>query len=188
MFESLMLTTTYRVSNTISMTGLTSHNFHFAFKDTTKTTILDDYLNWFVVMNLLTKLQKEDYLKQFPGGGHSTCLLRTEFDDTACRSLFVKSPGQLWDRDYYLDIGRRAMRALINPNNGTTDRFLYDLLDQHRTDAVKIGPNVNLGPLMGLHLTDSAEQMITQFLIGDGYTIVWWANAMQMAGEAIFEM
>ena len=188
MFESLMLTAAYRVSNTISMTGVTSHNFHFAFNDTTTTALLAHYLNWLVVMNLLTKQQRDDYLKQLPGGGPSTCLLGTELDHNACQSLFFRSPGQLWDRDHYLDIGRQAMRALVDRNHSDIDRFRYDLLDRHWADAVKTGPNDNLGPLMGLHLTDSKGRMITQFLIGDVYTIDWWATAMQEAGDAVLEM
>jgi len=51
MFESLMLTATYRVSNVIGMTGITSHNFHFVLNENTKSTILADYLNWFVVLD-----------------------------------------------------------------------------------------------------------------------------------------
>src|SRR5208337_2726034 len=145
MFESLMLTATYRVSNTVSMSGLSSKNFHFASNGTTKSAILTDYLNWFVVMNLLTRQQSDDYLKQFAGGGTSTCLLRTEFDDNACHSVFFKSPGQLWDRDHYLEIGRQAMRALIDRNDSDGNRYRYDLLDQHWADALQIGPNNNLG-------------------------------------------
>ena len=188
MFESLLLTATYRVSKTISMTDITSHNFHFAYNDTTKRAVLADYLNWLVVMNLLTKQQADDCLKQFPGGGPSTCLVRTELDSNGCQSLFFKSPGQLWERDHYLDIGRTAMRALIDRNNSDIDRFRYDLLDQHWTEAVEIGPNDNLGPLMELNLTDATGRMITPFLIGDVYTIDWWATAMQVAGAAVAEM
>jgi len=188
MFESLMVTATYRVSNAVSMTGLTSHNFHFAFNQNTKSAILADYLNWFVTMNLLTKAQADNYLNAFPGGGHSTCLLRTEFDDQACQSLFFSAPGQLWDSDHYLEIGRRAMRALIDRNNSEIDRYRYDLLDRQWSEAVEIGPNDNLGPLMNLHLTDSTGRMITSFLIGDVYTIVWWASAMQTAGEEMLTM
>jgi len=188
MFESLMVTVTYRVSNTVNMPGLSSHNFHFAFNSNTKKPILAHYLNWFVVMNLLTKPESDGYLEQFPGGGASTCLLRTEFDNSACQLLFFQSPGQLWGLGHYLDLGRQAMRALIDPNNSDTDRFRYALLDRHWEAAVKLGPVDGLGPLVGLHLTDSTGQKITPYLRGDVYTIVWWANAMVSAGEAILEM
>lgn len=188
MFESVMLTATYRVANAVSMTGLTSSNLHFAFTDTTNIAILADYLNWFAVMNLLTKPQIDGYVKHFAGGGPSTCLLRTEFDDRACQLMFFQSPGQPWDRNHYLDIGRSAMKALIDRNGSDSNRFRYDLLDQRWADALKIGPNDNLGPLMGLRLTDPAQFNITQLLRSDLYTIDWWATAMQKAGAAILEM
>ncbi len=188
MFESLVVTIAYRVSNTISMTGITSHNFHFAFNDSTNSQQLTDYLNWFVVMNLLAKQQADEYLRQFPGGGPSTCLIRTDLHDHACESIFFKSPGQLWDRDHYVEIGRQAMRALINPDNSRADRLRCELLDLHWAGAVQTGPNVNLGPLAGLHPSDLGDRAITSSLVGDVYTIFWWATTMQTAGEAVLEM
>jgi hypothetical protein len=188
MFESLIVTATYRVSTTIQMTGLTGHNFHFAVSDSTNRANLADYLNWLVALNLLTAPERNKYMQQFPGGGPSTCLLRTEFDDEACQSLFIKAAGQLWERDHYLEMGRQAMRALIDPRSSDTDRYRYDLLDQHWTEALATGPNDNLGALLGLHLTDPNEWRITQYLRGDVYTIVWWAAAMQSAGTAIVQM
>jgi hypothetical protein len=188
MFESLMVTAAYRVSNAIGMTGLSGHNFHFAFTETTETATAADYLNWFVAMNLLTEQAREEYLKRFQAGGPSTCLLRTDFDDKACESLFFESPGALWPRDHYLDIGRRVMRALIDRHSSDIDRFRYDLLDRHWAEAVGIGANDNLGPLMGLHPTDPNSRAITQYLVGDVYTIDWWATAMTTAGQAVREM
>jgi hypothetical protein len=80
------------------------------------------------------------------------------------------------------------MRALIDPNNSDTDRARYALLDKHWADAVKTGPNDNLATLVGLHLTDSTDRATTMFLIGDVYTIAWWADAMVSAGQAIAGM
>jgi hypothetical protein len=188
MFESLMVTATYRVSNTIEMTGLTSHNFHFVANASTKRALLADYLNWFVLMNLLTKEESEACLNQAPGGGPSTCLLRSDLGDAACRALFFESPGKLWDLDHYLDIGRRAMRAMIDPAESDKDRLRYELLDRHWPQAVKTGPNDALAGLVGLHVTDSRAQFFLSYLRGDVYTIIWWANAMRSAGEAIVDM
>lgn len=188
MFESLMLTATYRVSKTVTMTEFSSSNFHFAFKDDTETANVADYLSWFVAMNLLTKQQSNDYLRSFAGGGRSTCLLRAELNDDACHSLFFQSPGQLWDRGHYLELGRQAMRAVIDPTLSDQNRYRYNLLDQHWAAAVDTGPNDNLGPLVGLQLTDPKQLIITRFLASDVYTIDWWATAMQKAGAAILQM
>lgn len=188
MFESLLLTTTYRVSKTVGMTGLTSHNLHFALNQNTQAAILADYLRWLGAMNLLTPQQSADYLSHFAGGGPSTCLLRTAFDDNACQSLFFESPGQPRKRSDYLEIGRRAMRALIDPNHSQTAGYRSVLLDQHWEEAVEIGPDDNLGALVGLHVTVPTDLDIIQYLKSDLYTIDWWANAMQTAGSALLEM
>jgi hypothetical protein len=188
MFESLLVTATYRVSNTVQMPALSSHNFHFAFNQGTNGANVADYLNWLVVMKLITPAQAETYQEQFTGGGPSTCLLRTAFEDEACRNMFFAEPGQLWTEDHYRDLGRQAMRALINPNSSRADRLRYDLLDQHWAKALTIGANVNLADEMGLHQTDSTDRGIITLLIGDVYSIVWWADAMHQAGQAIQEM
>ena len=188
LFDSLTLTAAYRVSNTVDMSGITSHNFHFAFNQSTKSALLADYLNWFKTMNLLTSVQVEQCVQQFHGGGPSTCLLRTEFDERASRNLFFEAAGQLWDEDHYLELGRQAMRALIDPNHNPVDKFRYELLDQHWPEAVQIGANDGLAQLVGLHLTDSTGRAFTQYLVGDVATITWWASAMVTAGKAIVEM
>jgi hypothetical protein len=114
--------------------------------------------------------------------------VRPEFDANACLSMFFELPGKLWDRDHYLEVGRQAMRALIDQDESDTNRYRYDLLDKHWDAALKIGPNDNLGPLMGLHPTDPRELNITQLLRSDVYTIDWWATAMQTAGASILQM
>jgi hypothetical protein len=189
MFESLMLTATYRVSNTVQMTGITSANFHFAVNDPAKASDFADYLNWLMALNLLPAEPKPVLPNQFQeGGAAATCLLRTEFDQGACELLFFKAPGQLWEDAHYLEIGRQAMRALLDPANGDTGRFRCELLDQHWQQAVDIGPNQNLGPLLGLDLADPTGQFITDLLIADVATIVWWVDAMRNAGQSIFAM
>jgi hypothetical protein len=41
---------------------------------------------------------------------------------------------------------------------------------------------------MGLRLSDPNESNMIQLLKSDVYTISWWADAMQRAGESILEM
>jgi hypothetical protein len=188
MFESMMVTATYRVSNTVNMPGLSSHNFHFAFHTDTSAAQVAEYLKWCEAMNLMNGQEMAASLEQFQGGGDSTCLIRTEFDDDACRSLFFQSPSQLWDLPHYQDLGRQAMRALIDPNTGDTDRYRYELLDQHWAEAAGMGPVDGLAGLVGLHLTDANGAAITPYLRGDVYTIIWWAGAMVSAGKEILAM
>lgn len=75
--------------------------------------------------------------------------------------------------------------GIFNGQNSVSRLFAPD---QHWADALQIGPNNNLGPLMGLHVTDPRELNITHLLMSDVYTIDWWANAMQTAGTSILQM
>lgn len=187
MFESLMLTATYRVSNTVQMAGISSANFHFVLNDSAKASNFADYLNWFAALDLLTAEQEPALLNQFQAGA-ATCLLRTEFDQNACESLFFQAPGQLWDAPHYLETGRRAMRAVLETASGDGGRFRRELLDQHWQEAVHKGPTDDLGPLVGLNPGDPIGRVFTDLLIADVATIGWWAEAMRNAGEAILEM
>ena len=89
MFESVMVTTAFRAGKTVDMPGLTSHNFHFALNQNTNKQTMSDYLNWFVALRLLDATAASQVMNQVIGGGQSTCLLRTEFDDKACQSMFL---------------------------------------------------------------------------------------------------
>ncbi len=112
-----------------------------------------------------------------------------ELNQSACESLFFKLPGQVMrDKSRYFETGRQAMRALIDPNHSDADRVRYYLLDQHWEAALQAGPTQNLGVLMGLDIGDSTGKMITALLEADVYTIAWWADAMQKAGEAVLDM
>ena len=102
--------------------------------------------------------------------------------------MFFEAPGRLRTSSYYLDTGRQAIRALLDPTNSDIDGFRYKLLDQHWQEAFKLGPVDSLGPLLGLHVSDPTELNITQYLKSDVYTIRWWTNAMTSAGESILEM
>jgi hypothetical protein len=187
-FESLLITATYRVSNAVSMTGVSSHNAHFVVHRGAGNAVLAEYLRWLVAMNLATKDEAAGYAAQVAGKGDMTCLLRTEFDDQACASLFFDPSGKPWDRPHYLEIGRQAMRAVIDRDANDPNRFRYDLLDLHWADAVDTGPNDNLAKLVGLHVTDSTGRAITGLLSGDVYTIVWWADTMVEAGKQVLAM
>ncbi len=169
------------------MAGISSANFHFVLNDSAKASNFADYLNWFAALDLLTAEQEPALLNQFQAGA-ATCLLRTEFDQNACESLFFQAPGQLWDAPHYLETGRRAMRAVLETASGDGGRFRRELLDQHWQEAVHKGPTDDLGPLVGLNPGDPIGRVFTDLLIADVATIGWWAEAMRNAGEAILEM
>ena len=186
MFESLLLTAAYRVSSTVQMAGLSSQNFHFAADADAGPALAATWLQWFVALGLLTPAEREAQLAAFPGGS-ATCLLRTVFDDAASQRLFFSAPGRLRDPQDYLDIGRQALRSVLDREGDNLYR--YRLLDQQWQEAFREGPvGRNLAGLAGVDPGNAAAGRITDLLVVDIASIAWWAGAMRKAGEALLEM
>jgi hypothetical protein len=155
---------------------------HFALNQNTNQQIMGDYLSWFLPLNLLTRQDKTTILTPFTDGGPSTCVLRTSFGDAACASMFFDVNGNLRAKSYYLEIGRQALRALLDPEHQAIDRLRYQIVDDAIwPTALHTGANVSLGPLAGLSVGDDR----VEYLIGDVKVITDWAEAMVEAGAFV---
>ena len=189
LFNSVMVTTTYRVSKAVAMPGLACRNLHFAVNQSTSAQTIGDYLNWFVALGLMGTAEKPGILGQFGGSGLSTCLMRTEMDDAACESLFFDDAGNLRPESDYQEIGRQAMRALLDPASNPLDQFRAQFLsDPTWRQALGIGPSPQLRTLIPLSPTDSRRDQVLALVIGDLYDIAWWATGMVKAGNGLQDM
>jgi hypothetical protein len=188
-FESVLVTTTYRASGAVAMPGLGCANLHFVINRDTDAATVRGYLNWFAVLNLIAKGDVAGVLAGYSGEKTSTCLLRTELDDAACENLFLAG-GQRRDEAYYREFGRQAMRALLHPESSAIERARYGFLDDPGTwaQAVRIGPSPELRDLIPLNPRDPGFDMVLADVTGDLYDIVWWAESMTKAGAALVEM
>ncbi|MGA2596068.1 MAG: hypothetical protein ABSH09_03550 [Bryobacteraceae bacterium] len=181
-FDSVMATTSYRAGKAIALPNLSCSQVHFALNQNTNRQILADYLSGFIALNLLTGPAKTTILGQFNDGGQSTCVLRTSFGDPESAAMFFDANGNLRTKPGYLEIGRQALRALLDPQNQDIDKLRYRIVDDALwPKALGIGANANLGPLVGLSTADSR----VEYLIGDVYVIREWAGAMVEAGELV---
>ena len=179
-FDAVLVTTTYRAAQAIAAPAIACEHVHFAFNQKTNHATLRDYLTWFIALHLLDAGERDNILREFADGGSSTCVLRTAFNDHDCASLFLRD-GQRRDLKEYEDIGRRALRALLNPGD-SVDGLRYRLVDDGLWQrALMIGSNVNLGPLVGISTTDPRVNI----LIGDVLVIREWAGAMSSIGELV---
>jgi hypothetical protein len=184
MFDSLVATSSYVAAGAVSLPGLSCHQVHFALNQNTKQQTLRDYLNWFVALNLLGPDDEAQILNTFIGGGQSTCVLRTSFTEANCTSMFFDDAGVPRNKSYYLDLGRRALRALLDKQDNPNDVLRYRLIDDDLwPNALQIGANVQLGPLVGLSTADARVEL----LIGDVDVITSWAQAMVDAGACVAE-
>jgi hypothetical protein len=181
-FDSVMTTTSYRAGKVVALPDLSCEQVHFALNQNTNQQIMGDYLSWSIVLNLLTPQEKAEFVGKFIDGGPSTCVLRTSFGDADCASLFFDEAGRLRAKQNYLEFGRTAMRALLDPQHQPIDELRYQIVDDNLwPTALEIGANVNLGPLVGLS-TDDAR---VTYLIGDVLDITSWAEAMAEAGTVV---
>jgi len=178
----VLATTSYRAGKAVSMSGSFCEQTHFALNQNTSHQIMGDYLNWFIALKLLTREEGAEILKHFIDGGPSTCVLRTSFTDSECDSMFFDEDGNLRPVEYYREVGRNALRALLAPEHQPIDRIRSQILDDKLWPAaIRIGASSNLAPLVGLSTADPR----VQYLIGDIMVITDWARAMVEAGPLV---
>jgi hypothetical protein len=182
MFDSVLMTTSYRAGKAVALPDLSCEQMHFALNRNSSRQTIGDYLSGFVALNLVTGPDKSAIVSQFKGGGLSTCVLRTSFVDADCNSMFFDGAGNLRAKPYYLEIGRTAMRALLDPDHQANDALRYSIVDDALwPQALAIGASSELGPLVGL----SADDPRVMYLIGDVKVITDWADAMVKVGVLV---
>ena len=188
-FESVLVTTTYRASGAVAMPELHCANLHFVVNRDTNAATVRGYLDWFAALNLMAKGDIAAALSGYTGAATSTCLLRTELDDAACENLFFAG-GKLHEETYYREFGRHALRALLHPDADDIEAARYRCLDDPATwaRAVELGPSPELRQLIPLDRTDPRFDQVLADVTGDLYDIVWWAESMTQAGAALLEM
>lgn len=188
-YDSVLATTTYRVSGAVTMPALQSEHVHFAENQNTNAATLADYLNWFAALDLIGGTEAPEIATHFSSGGASTCLLRTAFDDAACNGLFFNAGGQLRPAADYLEIGRRALAALLVAGSSDMDKLRVQVLNDRRIwpQVVGRGPTPAISDLMPLSPGDSRRSALVPLVIGDVYDIAWWADGMTKAGRALAE-
>lgn len=182
-FESVLATTTYKAGKAVAMPELNCEQMHFALHRHTDRRIMGDYLRWFAALNIISSAERQEILSTFAKADTSTCVLRTSFSDHDCSAMFFDGAGNLRPKIYYLDFGRQAMRAMLDPENQPIDKYRYRIVDDElwQNALIHIGANVNLGPLVGLETNDPNVNV----LISDVKRITDWAGAMVDVGVLV---
>jgi len=188
MFESVLVTTTYLASKAVSLPVLHLSSMHFAANANTSAQTVSDYLNWFAALSLLAPSEIQAVLAQFNKNGPSSCVVRVELDEAGCESLFFAASGNLRPQSDYLEIGRQALRALLDADS-RVDRLRAQMLaDPLWQQALQIGPSPQLRTILPVASTDAIFNVVLADVTGDVAQIAWWADAMQKAGAGIQEM
>jgi len=190
-FDSILMTTTYRSGGALETMGLECSAVHFALHSTTNEHTMSDYLDWFVALRLLDPAGKAAIMQSFHGTGASTCTARVAFNDDACKALFLdattKKPGQ---SNYYVDLGRNAMKPLLLPPPGDqtdADNFRRAFLDSDLIWNQIEGPT-DIGRVMQKEKNWQLNDPRIQFLATDYKTVAWWASAMSSTAAKVADM
>lgn len=186
LFDSVLTTTTYVVGKSVAMPSLSCTAVYFVANRNTSKQGMADYTNWFTMLNLMTVDERRGILA-FGGGGDSACTIRVRLDDGFCEALFFDRAGALRSGTEYTEIGRQALKSLIDPAANAINRVRYQILNDANTwaNAVKMGPSPELRGLLPLNSTDPTFDVALQVVMGDVYDIAWWANGMANAGQAL---
>jgi hypothetical protein len=187
LFESVLTTTTYVVGKTVAMPSICCSAVYFAANRNTSKQAISDYTNWFMMLNLMAADERTRILAGFGGGGDSACTVRVPLDDGLCEALFFDRAGTPRAGGEYLEIGRQALKSLLDPNANAINQVRYQVLNDANTwaSAVKMGPSPELRTLIPLNSTDPSFDVALQVVMGDVYDIAWWANGMENAGKAL---
>ena len=173
-YDSVVATTTYRAGSAVSLAGLNCEQVHFAINRDTSDATIAQYIRWLSALNLLTSDQQIKTKDRLHPSGTSTCVLRTSYADKDCSAMFLDANGKAHTLAHYLEIGRQALRALLDiasPN----DRYRMKIMeDAVWPQAISLGPVPTIGPLAGL----GADDPRVELLMGDVFVISQWATAM----------
>jgi hypothetical protein len=182
-FNSLLMTSAYRASRSVASMQVTSSDVHFAFNHNTNEHTMSEYLDGLIGLGLVTPAGKAELLAGFVGTGESTYLLRVEFGDAACSTMFLRN-GQPRAQAEYERIGRDTMIALLLPGR-SNDEFKYrrDVLS---SDEIWAKLKAAGQPSFGTVLPGLAHDDVRLNVVKSDYSvIIWWAESMASTGKRL---
>jgi hypothetical protein len=180
--QSFLITAAYRCSGLIAHApSLKASYWHFDEHAKTDHPTMAAYLNVLSSLGLISAAQVQQSLAPAGDFGHSTFYANTDYDDALSQSLFLRSDGTPRTLDEYEEIGRNAMKMLIQPDG--EDKFRLQALN------VAIWPQVKEtgGTLINFaHLFPNLDpQSQIPVISGDYLLIEWWATTMAGMGKSL---
>jgi hypothetical protein len=189
LYESLMLTVTYKASGLDQNTGLTAAQSYFKVDNDVNRHEMADYLDAVAAVGLISPAEIETQLGNIDDFDRGSLLIDVEFDQAACERLF-SDDGTPRDRTFYEDIGKLALLALVQEDDA----------DAYRREPLKNGAlwqvmrkngASQFGTLLPPKITAGgadARRLHVAVVTADYSMIVWWAEAMAAAAKKLAEM
>ncbi len=189
LYESALMTLTYKASGLDVNTGLEASQSFFFFDHDANRQRMSDYLDAVAALELIDDAAANADLGSDDDFGKASLVLETTFNQAASERVFGQ-PGPPPDQESYEQIGKRALLALVQP--GDPDEFrripLADAaLWKRMKDAGQPSfPFVLPPPITGGGDARSAQRVA--MVAADYSVIVWWSEAMTLAATQLAEM
>ena len=190
LYESLMLTVTYKASGLDANTGLSAAQSYFKMDNDVNRHEMADYLDAVAAVGLMPAEDIEGHLGQIDDFDRGSLLLDVEFDQAACERMFIDEHGAARDRDFYEDIGKLALLALVQQDDADayrrlplTDGALWLRMRNSESSDFRtvLPPPITSG-------TEDAQKLRVGVVTADYMMIVWWAGAMATAAKKLAVM
>lgn len=181
--QSFLLTAAYRCSKLIAHPpSVRASYWHFASHAQTDRQAMADNLNVVEALGLIPNARKQECLANVNDFGGTTFYINTDYDDALTERLFLQSGGQPRGVEEYEEIGRNALKLLLqdNPDNAYRLRPLTNDSIWKQV-AVTGGTHVNLAALF----PDLSTNVQIPVLAGDYVLIAWWATTMSRMAKSL---
>jgi hypothetical protein len=196
LYESMLMTLTYKASGLDVNTALHAEQSFFFFDKDANRQRLSDYLDAVAALGLIKTGGNRALLGSEDDFDAASLLLETTFEQAACERAFGgrNSAGRTVftppDQTFYEGIGRRALLALVRPRDPDAYRRAA-VEDDALWARMRAAGQPNLRRVLPPPITGGSrdrEALRVAVVAADYSVIVWWAAAMAEAAKRIAEM
>jgi hypothetical protein len=189
LYESLILTLTYKAAGLEASAAATSAYSYFKMDRDVNRHEMADYLDAVAAVGLLPPGEIATRLGQVDDFDRGSLLIEAEFDQAACQRMFLDGETPR-DRDFYEDVGKLALLALVQEDDADAYRRV-PLTNGILWRAMRNSQSSDFGTVLPPSVTGGsaeARKLRVGVVTADYLTIVWWAGAMATAAAKLGEM
>jgi hypothetical protein len=189
LYQSLMLTATYKAGLMDTNTELKAAQSYFKFEKDVNRQEMSDFLDAIAALGLMTQAEIDPLLGTTDDFGRGSLLIDVEYDQAACERMFLTDGAPRPIEDYE-DVGKLALLNLVQQDDPDSYRRVplesAALWDRMRNNVESDFTRILPPPITGG--SDEATALHVGIVTADYMMIVWWAGAMVEASKRIAEM
>jgi hypothetical protein len=189
LYQSLMLTVTYKAGLMDQNTGLKAAQSYFKIEKEVNRQQMSDFLDAVAALGLMKQEDIDGLLGATDDFGRGSLLIDVEYDQAACERMFL-AEGKARSRDDYEDVGKLALLNLVQKDDVDAYRRV-PLESATLWQRMRNNVSSDFGTILPPPVTsgsDEARKLHVGVVTADYIMIVWWAEAMATAAERIAKM